>query len=448
MTKPPAQTPSVEIPGVPDAVDGVVPTRLLTAVGERLRTSIGLDVERVGEQSVTRAIRYAWPDRTGAEVSTEDGQLIVTPDAWQRLIEAIVVSESWFLREPRIFTHAVGVVENILRQQPHASILSAPCAAGEEAYSLSLSLLRAGVPANRFQIVATDISERAIAAARRGVYTDNAFRAADTSLRDRWFTQTPGGWNVRPQVREPVTFIRANLLDSHDQQQLLSVAAGGFNLICCRNLLIYLTATARQQLENGLQLLLAAEGEVIVGAAEATIMPVARWQPTGPLAFGRRLRPAPAIAARPAASGATLRRGSPDRPHSRPAPTDKPPPVSQPASTIRQTTSPSPVRSLADPLVEAESLANSGDINAAIARCQQALEVNPAQPAVLFLESVLQQSQGASTIAERLLEKVVYLEPTHEGALLGLALAAGRRGDTAAERRYRRRAAASAESDS
>ena len=72
-------------------------------------------------------------------------------------------------------------------------------------------------------------------------------------------------------------------------------------------------------------------------------------------------------------------------------------------------------------------------------------EADAAQPAVLFLAAMLQQSQGATLAAERLLEKVVYLEPNHEGALLALALAAGRRGDTAAERRYRRRAAAAAE---
>ena len=446
MMKPPAQAPSDEINAVFD--DGAVPARLLSAVGERLRTIIGLDLERVGEQSVARAIRCAWPAITEAFVSSNDGQLTILPDAWQQLIEAIVVSESWFLREPRIFTHAVGVVERILQQQPHATILSGPCAAGEEAYSLSLSLLRAGVPANRFRIVATDISEQALAAARRGVYTDNAFRAVDTSLCNRWFTQTPEGWDVGPQVREPVTFIRANLLDSHDHQRLLSAAAGRFNLICCRNLLIYLTAPARQQLENGLQLLLATEGEVIVGAAEATIMPAARWQPTGPLAFGRRIRPPATITARTSARGARLRQQQPDQPRSPTAPADEPPQVSPTASAARLSTPTRPIRNLPDPLVEAENLANSGDIDAAIARCQQALEANPAQPALLFLESVLQQSQGALAVAERLLEKVVYLEPTHEGALLALALAAGRRGDIAAERRYRRRAAASAESDS
>jgi chemotaxis protein methyltransferase WspC len=444
--KPSARDSSADVPAVTD--DAAVPAPVLTAVGEQLRTTIGLDVERLGEESVARAIRCVWPDAAGAGAGTEGGQLTAMADGWQRLIEAIVVSESWFLREPKIFNHAVHVVERILRQQPQATILSGPCAAGEEAYSLSLSLLQAGVPADCFRIVAADISERAIAAARRGVYTDNAFRATDASLCDRWFTQTPEGWDVRSQVRQPVTFITANLLDPHDQQRLLTAAAGHFDLICCRNLLIYLTTAARQTMENSLQLLLAAEGEVIVGAAEATIMPVSRWQPTGPLAFGRRARPPSAIAAKPAARGATLRRRPPDQPPPPPAPADKSSPVAQSASAVRSSASPHPVPSLPDPLVEAEGLANSGDIAAAISRCQQALDANPAQPALLFLEAVLLQSQGASAAAERLLEKVVYLEPNHEGALLALALAAGRRGDTAAERRYRRRAAAAAESDS
>jgi len=444
--KPPAQAPSADTPTVADVA--AVPATLLTTIGEQLRATIGFDVERLGEESVARAIRCAWPDAVGAEAGAEGGLLTDMADAWQRLIEAIVVSESWFLREPKVFAHVVHVVERILRQQPCATILCGPCAAGEEAYSLSLSLLQAGVPANRFRIIATDISERAIAAARRGVYTDNAFRTTDASLRNRWFTQTPEGWDVRSPVRQPVTFITANLLEPPDQQRLLTAAAGRFDLICCRNLLIYLTAAARQTMENSLQLLLAPEGEVIVGAAEATIMPVNRWQPTGPLAFGRRPRAPSVIATKPVAQAGALRRRSPDQLPPPLAPAAKPPPVARAASTVSPPASPHPICGLPDPLAEAENLANSGDIAAAIARCQQALEADPAQPALLFLEAVLQQSQGASAVAERLLEKVVYLEPTHEGALLALALAAGRRGDTAAERRYRRRATAAAESDS
>lgn len=430
---------------LPAAADwAAVPAPLLTAVGEQLQATIGLDIERVGKEAVARAIRAAWPAAAASDPSGVASRLTAGTEAWQRLIEAVVVSESWFLREPRIFSHATAVVERILRQQPRATILSAPCAAGEEAYSLSLALLQAGVAADRFRIVATDISARAIAAARRGCYTDNAFRASDTSLRSRWFTPTPTGWEVTAAVRQPVVFIEANLLDPRDRLRLLDTAGGPFDLICCRNLLIYLTPMARQTVEAGLQQLLAAGGEVIVGAAEATILPVACWQPTGPLAFGRRPRQPSATTTAASASRASGRR----RPPGQLQPTGskpKQPTVSPRPAPAAGPRSPTPTPAPPDPLLEAEALANSGDITAAISRCQQALEADAAQPAVLFLAAMLQQSQGAALAAERLLEKVVYLEPNHEGALLALALAAGRRGDTAAERRYRRRAAAAAE---
>jgi len=435
--------PASDTSATPD--QAAVPTPLLAAVGQHLRATIGLDIERLGEETVARAIRRAWPDALAAETGPMGDRLTAGSVAWQRLIDAIVVSESWFLREPRVFAHAAAVVERVLQRQPRVTILSAPCAAGEEAYSLSLSLLEAGVAPDRFRIVGTDISAKAIAAARRGSYTDNAFRATAASLRDRWFRQTPAGWEVITPVRQPVQFIEANLLDPNGLGRLQAATGAAFDLICCRNLLIYLTTTARETLEDTLQQLLGPDGEVIVGAAETTILPVARWQPSGPLAFARRPQspttPARPLTTRPVARRQSLPGSIP--PLSLPAERSSRPAVAKPAAEDR----PSPsLPAAVDPVVEAETLANTGDIAAAIAHCQQALERNAVQPAVLFLQAMLQQSQGATTAAERLLEKVVYLEPHHEGALLALALAAGRRGDTAAERRYRRRAAAAAES--
>ncbi len=440
----PPSRPASDTSGTPD--QAAVPTPLLAAVGQHLRATIGLDIERLGEETVARAIRRAWPDALAAETDPIGDRLTTGSVAWQRLIDAIVVSESWFLREPRVFVHAAAVVERVLQRQPRATILSAPCAAGEEAYSLSLSLLEAGIAPDRFRIVGTDISAKAIAVARRGSYTNNAFRATAANLRGRWFRHTPAGWEVVAEVRQPVQFIVANLLDPEGLGRLRLAAGAAFDLICCRNLLIYLTATARETLGHSLEQLLGPDGEVIVGAAETTILPVARWQPTGPLAFGRRpheapTSPAPKLTTRPVARRRSL--PGPIPPLSLPAKRRSRPAAAGPTAGDRPSP---PLPAAVDPVAEAETLANTGDIAAAIAHCQQALERDAVQPAVLFLQAMLQQSQGATTAAERLLEKVIYLEPHHEGALLALALAAGRRGDTAAERRYRRRAAVAAES--
>ena len=415
-------------------------------IAQLLSTVIGLDAERVGTGTIVRAIRTATKTIAATEGAASPETLLTHPTFQQHLIEAVVVSESWLLREPRIFDHAVTVVRRRLQQQPQVRLLSAPCAAGEEAYSLALALLDAGVPAERFEIIAVDISTAAITSGRRGVYRENAFRATDDDVQSRWFTATPAGWKVDDRIAQQVRFLELNLLNSHAASRLLNEAGGAFDLICCRNLMIYLTATARNQIDKTLGRILAEDGEVIVGAAEAVIMPTSSWQPSGPLAFGRRTASA--------AGSSAPKQGPPTRPPR--APPARPPALPStpsPSVALRSVPPPPPAGATAPrkpeppptgPVAAAEQLANSGNIEGAIAYCQRSLEQDGPQPAVLFLAAMLEQSLGHCDEAERLLEKVVYLEPRHEAALLALALAAGRRGDTALERRYRRSAAAAA----
>jgi chemotaxis protein methyltransferase WspC len=89
---------------------------------------------------------------------------------------------------------------------------------------------------------------------------------------------------------------------------------------------------------------------------------------------------------------------------------------------------------------DVEALANAGAIEDAIQLCQKSLQSDSAQTDLLYMLAILHHTGGDVETSEKLLEKAVYLEPRHEGALLSLALIAKRRGDTTAERRYRRSA--------
>ena len=442
---------------------GLLGDPTIDRISQQLAEVIGLDAERLGRPAIIRAVQTALA-RLPADSNHAAADKTTHPDFQRQLIETIVVSESWFLREPRVFEHAVAVAKQRLLQQPKVTILSAPCAAGEEAFSLALSLLDAGIPADRFRIVATDISETAIASSRQGLFTENAFRTNAKRLQDHWFTKTDGGWRISQQVSQQVQFMQLNLLDQSTASRLLAAAGSHYDLICCRNLLIYLTGKARQQTQALLKHLLASHGEVIVGAAEAVILATDGWLPTGPLAFCQRapyptnqptapltaglrsphyapaVKSASQLAAKSAGSSTGVKRAekkgglmSSGQP---PAVTDQPPPA--PVHTPVHEPAAHPA------LTQAEQLANAGDVEAALLCCQRALEEEGPEPAVLFLAAMLEQSLGRLIEAERLLEKVVYLEPRHEAALLALALAARRRGDTALERRYRRSAALAA----
>ena len=129
--------------------------------------------------------------------------------------EEVVVAESWFFRDPQVFPFVrrfVATLAALPGRQP-VRILSAPCAAGEEPYSLAMALLEAGLVPEQFSIDAIDVSQAALDRARRGVYSANAFRNADLSFRDRWFRSERAGSVLDEAVRRCVHFDRANLLD-------------------------------------------------------------------------------------------------------------------------------------------------------------------------------------------------------------------------------------------
>lgn len=420
-------------------------------ISQQLAALIGLDAERIGHPAIARGIQTALERLSNDTTSTLDSKL-QHPDFEQFLIEAVVVSESWFLREPHVFEHAVDSIKQRLLQQQKVTILSAPCAAGEEAFSLSLSLLDAGVPADRFQIVAIDISADALESAYQGIFTKNAFRVHIEELQSRWFTKTTSGWKIDQLVSRQVHFMQLNLLDESAVTRLLAKADSQYDLIYCRNLLIYLTSEARRQTQANLQRLLSPQGEVVVGAAEAVILATDGWQPSGPLAFCKRPALPTVKRAAPPAAG-HFRSDSLTSGFKEVAKTVRDNKTANgdvtqtiPPAVATHQPPPAPKRTTTTPLVlkQAEQLANAGNIEEAISCCQAALQEDGPEPAVLFLAAMLEQSIGRFIEAERLLEKVVYLEPRHEAALLALALAAGRRGDTALERRYRRSASLAA----
>lgn len=203
-----------------------------------LHRTIGLDAESIGANSVSRAVRERynlWRDREGGTLDDYYRAVTQDPSCMQELIEAVVVPETWFFRDPEAFAALARLARVRLHERPARPIrvLSAPCSTGEEAYTVAMSLIEAGIPAERFTIDAIDVSERALAIARRAHYGRNAFRGRALGYRDRHFRAAEGGWQLDPAIAQGVRFTQANLL------QLDAHAFERFDFILCRNVLIY-----------------------------------------------------------------------------------------------------------------------------------------------------------------------------------------------------------------
>jgi chemotaxis protein methyltransferase CheR len=151
------------------------------------------------------------------------------------LIEHSVVGESSFWRYPEQFA---ALRRHLFDRPEPLRIWSAGCASGEEPYSLAMAVLEAGRPVGRDRILATDVSEHALAKARVGRYAPWALRRLSPALRERHFRDDAGSAVVLEPVKSMVELRRGNLIaepeNPNDPRE-----ASGFDAILCRNVLIY-----------------------------------------------------------------------------------------------------------------------------------------------------------------------------------------------------------------
>ena len=164
---------------------------------DRLRETIGLDAASVGPSLIQRTVRHRM--RSLGLKRLEDYQQFLehSRTEWHELVESVVVTETWFFRDPE----PIAAFVRLVREEwlpAHAAaplrLLSVPCSSGEDPFSVVMALLGAGVPAERFQIDAVDISARALARAARGVYGRNSFRGKDLAFRERYFRPSAEGF--------------------------------------------------------------------------------------------------------------------------------------------------------------------------------------------------------------------------------------------------------------
>ncbi|MBM3852844.1 MAG: protein-glutamate O-methyltransferase CheR [Verrucomicrobia bacterium] len=188
------------------------------------------------------------------------------PGASRQLVSLLTTNFSGFFRHPRHFVvaaeHAVRAVERCGR----ARLWSAAAASGEEPYSLAMALIEAfGREEPPVGVLATDIDKEVLAAAQRGEYPERAVRLIEPGRRARFFQRTVGGgWSVAPAVRRLVEFRPLNLV--HDAWGI----GGPFEVIFCRNVLMYLETRHRDTVLQRLAALLVPEGLLLMDPAEHT----------------------------------------------------------------------------------------------------------------------------------------------------------------------------------
>ena len=195
-------------------------------------------------------------------------------DEFQEMFNRITINETSFFRnDPQLDVFEKQVLPQLLearRPTKRLRIWSAACSTGEEPYTLAILVHRTlGVrlPDWHVEILGTDISERCLEAAAEAKYTEYALRTTNPLVRSRYFTQSGAYHQLNPQVKELVSFELHNLKD-----RLAAKRHGTWDVIFCRNVMIYFDDAMKKQVLNMFADQLADDGALFIGHSE-TVRP-------------------------------------------------------------------------------------------------------------------------------------------------------------------------------
>jgi chemotaxis protein methyltransferase CheR len=209
--------------------------------------------------------------------SFRDYVQMVREDAGERaaMVTALTTNHTHFFREVHHFDHLRQTVLPDLRERARRApvrIWSAGCSSGEEVYTIAMCLLgtdRAGaswLKNGDVRLLATDISPPMVAAVSKGVYPAASAAAIPDAYRRLWMHETPAGLAMAEEARSLVTARVLNLFGDWPMRQL-------YDVIFCRNVMIYFDDDAKRELEQRLVAQLAPGGHLYIGHSERLIGP-------------------------------------------------------------------------------------------------------------------------------------------------------------------------------
>ncbi|MYM26211.1 methyltransferase [Duganella sp. FT135W] len=413
----------------------------MTPAQSMLRAATGLNLSK---SVVERAIKNRMEQTSATDHDTYLQQ--ITPEELTALVELVVVPESWFYRDPQAFVAMTDFVRTRLavNKERLVRILSIPCAGGEEPYTMAMVLTDAGIPPDNFMVDAFDISPTCVARAKSGIYGRNAFRAQDLTFRDVHFTNAgDGDYRINDTIRKQVRFKQGNLLEFD-----LSTRSGYYDVVFCRNLLIYFDKPTTKAAIAKLEALLMDDGQLFAGYAE---VPSFCQHGFSPLQYNQAFglhKEAAAPARKPAHAPS---KALPPRAARSIASPPSMPPVLSPALPVpaprARVTAPAKAAAPAAPpaavdlLAEARRLADLGDIKASENKCRDHLAQHPESAEAYFILGLLNELTNKPQMASDYWKRCIYLQPDHYEALCHLALLAEANNDDAGAAALKARAA-------
>lgn len=245
----------------PPAVSGQ-----LDQVFHLLRSASGVDFGHYKQNTVMRRIKRRMVVHNVEDLADYVLLLHGNPAELQALYVDMLINVTSFFREPEAFEFlARKAFPQLTANHPATLRIWVPgCSTGEEAYSIAicaLEFLSSAQSDIAIQLLATDISEKALEKARRGRYTETELSGVSPERLSRFFTKVDGDYQINKSIREVCVFARQNVIKDPPFSRL--------DLISCRNLLIYLEKSVQRRLIPVFHFALQPGGFLMLGRSES-----------------------------------------------------------------------------------------------------------------------------------------------------------------------------------
>ena len=239
----------------------------LSYVFQLLRKSTGVDFTHYRQTTILRRIQRRMVVHKMDKMDEYVKYVQTNPAEIKALYQDMLINVTSFFRNPRVFdAMKAQVFPAIVKNygpEPNIRIWTPGCASGEETYSVAIALLEAlGDKASQvhIQFFGTDISETSIAKARSGFYPENILGDVSSDRLRRFFTKAEGGFRISKNIRDMCIFAQHNVLNDPPFSQM--------DLICCRNLLIYLEPVLQNKVIALFHYAARPSGYLVLGTSE------------------------------------------------------------------------------------------------------------------------------------------------------------------------------------
>lgn len=190
--------------------------------------------------------------------------LSTSKERFDEFVNYITINVSEFYRNPdqwKVLDQEI-IPELIRKFGTNLKVWSAACSTGDEPYSLVMALSR-HIPVNKIHILATDLDKQVIQKAKVGLYSEKSVAAVPADLKQKFFTKVGPSYQISEAIKSRVEFKEHNLLrDAYPTD---------YHLIVCRNVLIYFTEEAKDEVFRKFQKALATGGILFIGSTEQII---------------------------------------------------------------------------------------------------------------------------------------------------------------------------------